>query len=127
LIVVPPSTVGPGLPGPILSAWKKLHETPLYDILYTYVIFGANLFYMLAISSVFVLRARFPDLPRPYRTLGYPITPLLYVCAALLLLGNMLADHQSRIQALVGLGIIALGVPAFWLFRARSSSAQLLD
>jgi basic amino acid/polyamine antiporter, APA family len=126
LIVVPPSSAGPGLPGPILAAWQKLNETPLYDILFTYVIFGANLFYMLAISSVFVLRVRFPDLPRPYRTLGYPLTPLLYVSAALLLLGNMLRDHHSRIQALAGLGIIALGVPAFWLFRARSSPARLL-
>jgi APA family basic amino acid/polyamine antiporter len=124
LIVVPPSAAGPGLPAPILSAWKKLNETPLYDILFNYVIFGANLFYMLAISSVFVLRVRMPDLPRPYRTLGYPLTPLLYVAAALLLLGNMLLDHESRIQALAGLGIIALGVPAFWLFRARSPAVR---
>jgi amino acid transporter len=118
LIVVPPSTAGAGLPGPILTAWKKLNETPLYDVLYTYVIFGANVFYMLAIASVFVLRIRQPQLPRPYRTLGYPVTPLAYVAAALLLLGNMLADHQSRVQALAGLCIIVLGVPAYWMFRS---------
>ena len=64
-------------------------------MLYTYVIFGAIIFYMLAIASVFVLRARQPDLPRPYRTLGYPLTPLLYVAAVLLLLGNMLADDTD--------------------------------
>jgi basic amino acid/polyamine antiporter, APA family len=118
LIVVSPS-VAPGLPRWILAAWKKLNETPLYDLLYTYVIFGANLFYMLAISSVFVLRVRQPDLPRPYRAWGYPFTPLLYVAAALLLLGNMLADHQSRVQSLAGLGIIVVGVPAYWLFRVN--------
>ena len=61
---------------------------------------------MLAISSVFVLRLRQPDLPRPYRTWGYPLTPLLYVAASLLLLGNMLADDTSRVQSLAGLGII---------------------
>ena len=76
-----------------------------------------HLFYMLAIASVFVLRVRQPDLPRPYRTWGYPLTPLLYVAAALLLLGNMLADHQSRVQSLAGIGIILLGLPAYWLFR----------
>jgi APA family basic amino acid/polyamine antiporter len=65
---------------------------------------------------------RQPDLPRPYRTWGYPLTPLLYVAAALFLLGNMLLDHQSRVQSLAGLGIIALGVPAYWLFRARSKA-----
>ena len=87
LIVVPPD-VAPGLPTLIVAAWKKLNETPLYDLLYSYVIFGANLFYMLAISSVFVLRIRQPDLPRPYRTWGYPLTPLLYVAASLLASGK---------------------------------------
>jgi APA family basic amino acid/polyamine antiporter len=116
LIVVPPE-VAPGWPKLIVSAWKILNETPLYDLLYSFVIFGANLFYMLAISSVFVLRIRQPDLPRPYRTWGYPFTPLLYVAAALLLLGNMVADRQSRVQSLIGIGIILLGLPAYWLFR----------
>jgi basic amino acid/polyamine antiporter, APA family len=121
LIVVPP-TVAPGLPSWILTAWRTLNETPLYDLLFTYVIFGANLFYMLAISSVFVLRVRRPDLPRPYRTWGYPFTPVLYVTAALFLLGNMLWDNQSRVPSLLGLCIILLGVPAFWLFRASSTA-----
>ncbi len=121
LILVPPSASGIAVPRAILAAWQKLHETPLYDLLYTYVIFGANVFYMLAIASVFVLRIRRPDLPRPYRTFGYPLTPLLYVAAALLLLGNMLSDSKSRGQSLAGLGIILLGVPAYWLFRRAGS------
>jgi amino acid transporter len=102
-------------PRPVLAAWAKLNRTPLYTVLYTYVIFGANLFYLLAIASVFVLRARRPDLPRPYRTWGYPVTPLLYVAAALLLLGNML--RQSPTESLAGLALIALGLPAYWAFR----------
>ncbi len=117
LIMVPPSSEGSTLPSWILAAWKKLNETPLYDLLYTYVIFGATIFYMLAIASVFVLRVRQPDLPRPYRTLGYPVTPLLYVAAALILLGNMLWDTTTRVPSLVGLGIILLGVPAYAFFR----------
>ena len=107
----------PATPRLIVNAWEKLNDTELYDMLYNYVIFGAVIFYMLAISSVFVLRRRQPDLPRPYRTWGYPLTPLLYVTASLLLLGNMLADKTSRVQSLAGLGIILLGVPAYWLFR----------
>ena len=116
LILVRPPASGGGLLGPIVTAWKTLNKTPLYDLLYTYVIFGANLFYMLAISSVFVLRIRQPDLERPYRTLGYPVTPLLYVIGVLILLGSMLADHASRVQSLVGIGIILLGLPAYWVF-----------
>jgi basic amino acid/polyamine antiporter, APA family len=122
LVMVPPSETNHALPDWILAAWKKLNETPLYDLLYTYVIFGASIFYMLAIASVFVLRVRRPDLPRPYRTLGYPLTPLLYVAAALLLLGNMLVDVKTRVPSLVGLGIILLGLPAYAFFR-RSSRA----
>jgi basic amino acid/polyamine antiporter, APA family len=117
LVMIPPSEANHALPDWLLAAWKTLNETPLYDLLYTYVIFGANIFYMLAIASVFVLRVRRPDLNRPYRTLGYPLTPLLYVAAALLLLGNMLVDVKTRIPSLVGLGIIVLGLPAFAVFR----------
>jgi hypothetical protein len=60
------------------------------------VIFGANLFHLLAITSVFVLRIKQPDLPRPYRTWGYPDTPLLYVAAAT---GPSSREHlQSRLD-----------------------------
>jgi amino acid transporter len=122
LIIVPPTGGSPPLPSWALAAWRKLNETPLYDLLFTYVIFGAHVFYMLSIASVFVLRARQPDLPRPYRTLGYPLTPLLFVAAEFLLLGNMLWDVESRVPSLVGLGIILAGLPAYWLFR-RSAGA----
>jgi amino acid transporter len=121
LIMVPPSSTGQALPSWILAAWAALNKTPLYDLLYSYVIFGATAFYMLAIASVFVLRVRRPDLPRPYRTLGYPLTPSLYVAAALLLLGNMLADTETRVPSLIGLGIILLGVPAYGFFRRSSA------
>ncbi len=122
LILVPPPT-GTSLPRPILAVWATLNQTPLYDLLYTYVVFGANLFYMLAISSVFVLRVKRPDLHRPYRTLGYPVTPIVYVVASLFLLGSMIGDHKSQAQSLAGLGIILLGVPAYWYFRARGRVA----
>jgi amino acid transporter len=129
LIVIPPPEAGPGWTGPFVTAWKGLNQTPLYDLLFTYVIFGANLFYMLAISSVFVLRARRPELPRPYRTLGYPVTPLLYVAGALILLGSMVTDYKSRLQSLAGLGIILLGLPAYLLFRrnAPTRESELAD
>ncbi len=117
LIVVSPAGWEDTLPKPIVVAWQTLNQTPLYDVLYTYVIFGAHIFYMLAIASVFVLRIRRPDLPRPYRTLGYPVTPMLFVAAELLLLGSMLADPTSQVPSLVGLGIVVAGVPAYAFFR----------
>ncbi len=66
---------------------------------------------------MFVLRSKLPDLPRPYRTWGYPFTPLLYVVGAVLLLGNMLLSHESRGQSVAGLGLILLGLPAYAIFR----------
>jgi basic amino acid/polyamine antiporter, APA family len=126
LIMVKPPQPG-AWPELIRAAWSKLNQTPLYDVLYTYVIFGANIFYTLAIASVFVLRVRRPDLPRPYRTLGYPITPLLYVAASLLLLGNMVRDYNSRVQSLAGLGIILVGLPAYWFFRRAYAGQTAAD
>lgn len=121
LIMVPPTGHEQGWPRWVVAAWTALNQTPLYDLLYTYVIFGAHIFYMLAIASVFVLRVRRPDLPRPYRTLGYPVTPLLFVAAELLLLGNMLVDPKSRVTSIVGLGIVLAGIPAFFFFRRSSA------
>lgn len=92
---------------------------PLYDVLYSYVIFGGTVFYTLAIASVFVLRKSMPDRDRPYRTWGYPITPVLYVLASIFLMVNMLAGKDSRMESLAGLGIILLGLPVYWTYRGR--------
>jgi amino acid transporter len=121
LILIPPPDHPGGGARYFVDAWRALNKTPLYDLLYTYVIFGANLFYLLAVTSVFVLRFKMPDLPRPYRTWGYPVTPLLYVIGAVLLLGNMLVSYESRVQSAAGLGLILLGLPAFAILRRPSS------
>lgn len=112
LIVTPPPDSG--LPRFAVSAWEMMRTTPLYDILLSYVIFGATVVYLLAILSVFVLRRRRPDLPRPYRTWGYPVTPMIYVVAALLLLGSMFVNRP--LESLSGLIVLALGIPACLLF-----------
>lgn len=125
LLLAEPPGSGSGWPAPVLATWRKLHETPLYTVMYTYVIFGGTVFYLLAIASVFVLRRRRPDLPRPYRTWGYPWTPLAYTLASLVLLGSMLRETPT--ESCAGLAIIAAGLPAFWAFdRRRASSAPEL-
>lgn len=92
---------------------------PLYDTLYSYVIFGGTVFYTLAIASVFVLRKTRPDADRPYRAWGYPITPLLYVLASAFLMYNMLAREENRMESLTGLGIILLGVPVYLIYWSK--------
>ena len=120
LLIKPPSS---GLPKQVAAAWETLHKKPLYDVLLTYVIFGGTIFYGVAIASVFVLRVKRPDLDRPYKTWGYPVTPLIYSAASLLLLGSML--YQSRLESLAGLGIIAAGVPAYYFFSRTSPSESV--
>ncbi len=131
LIMVPPPSPGGGVMAPILSpflaAWTTLNRTPLYDLLLTYVIFGATIFYMLTIASVFVLRSKRPDLHRPYRTWGYPWTPLLYVVSAVLLLGNMLVDPKSRVQSIAGIGLIVIGLPAWAFFRNGTAVTEAVE
>ncbi len=125
IVMPPPST---GLPSFLLAAWNKLHKTPLYEILLTFVIFGGTIGYTLAISSVFILRKTHPNLPRPYRTWGYPVTPILYIGASFILLGSML--KATPLESLSGLGIIALGLPAYYYFsrnRRAKDAAKGID
>ena len=121
LLVDPPTT---GWPEPILRAWNKLHATPLYDVMFTYVIFGGTVFYTLAIASVFVLRVRRPEMPRPYRTWGYPFTPIAYTAASCLLLASML--QGSPTESIAGLAIIAAGLPGYWIFNRGHSRPRPL-
>jgi APA family basic amino acid/polyamine antiporter len=74
----------------------------------------------LAILGVFVLRWRQPDLPRPYRTWGYPFTPLIYLAITGFMLIFVVLDQPQ--QALIGLGVIALF--AGFYFAANHISAH---
>ena len=78
-------------------------------------------FYALAAAAVFVLRRRRPDLPRPVRVLGYPVVPLLFVLASLLILGNALREHPGPTG--LAFGIILLGVPVY-LWWTRGSATR---
>ena len=84
------------------------------------MIFGGTVLYTMTAASVFVLRRTRPNLPRPYRVWGYPMTPLAYLAASCLLIYHMLAAEQSRIESLSGLGIILAGVPAYFVFSRRA-------
>jgi basic amino acid/polyamine antiporter, APA family len=75
-------------------------------------------FYALAVASIFVLRKR-PDYDPPFRVPLYPIVPGLFILATCFLLGNALIDPSSRGWTLFVLGVIALGVPLYYLTVGR--------
>lgn len=89
----------------------------LYDQLITYVIFASWAFYGMSTAAVFVLRIRQPDAPRPYRAWGYPVVPAFFVLVAIGFLINTVLEKPM--EALLGIGIVALGLPAFWAWNRR--------
>ena len=86
-----------------------------YNQLATYVVFAQVLFYGLSATAVVKLRQSAPDLPRPYRTWGYPITPLLFAACVVWLLANTVV--QAPKDSAVGAGLILLGLPGYWYWR----------
>ncbi len=100
------------------TAWSLvLTVSGTYEQLFTYVVFASFLFHAAAAVAVFVLRRRQPDRDRPYRVWGYPVVPALFVLACLLLLGNTL--YEAPVESLWGLGLVALGIPAYMGFARR--------
>jgi APA family basic amino acid/polyamine antiporter len=102
------------------TAWSLLLTlSGTYEQLYTYVVFSSVLFHAATAAAVFVFRRRRPEMPRPYRTWGYPVVPALFILACLLLIGNTLAEKP--VESLLGVGLLVLGIPAFLIFRGRSA------
>src|SRR3954451_11407055 len=102
----------PGISILLLSAWSAvLLLSGQYDNLYTLVIFPSWILYAMAAASVIVLRIRRPDLERPYRTLGYPVVPVLFVCVAVVLIVSTLINSPR--ESLLGFIIIAAGIPFY--------------
>ncbi len=96
--------------------------TGQYEALFTKVIFAEWLFYALVTAGIFLLRRREPGLARPYRTWGYPLIPAIFVMLAGLLLVNTFIERRA--DSLWGLLMVASGIPAYFLWRARRRTAR---
>lgn len=106
----------------VSSVWAMvLAATGTFEQLLTYVIFTGWIFYALGAASIFVFRRRRPDAPRPFRVPGYPLTPALFVLASAAIVLNTLVSQPRR--AAVGLLIVALGSPAYAIWRALARRA----
>ena len=93
----------------------SLKDGSIFDLLTNFVIFSASIFYVLAVAAVIVLRSRLPDADRPYRTWGYPVTPLLFLLVYAWFLYQVF--FSNPLESLVGLVFIAVGVPFFFGYR----------
>ncbi len=123
----PVGTLNPKTNTPVASLLLQCLWTCLlclsgsYGQLLDYTMFAALLFYILTISSLFVLRRTRPDAPRPYRAIGYPVLPALYVIAAAWICLCLLRYKPQFTWP--GLMLVALGIPVFlvWTRSARST------
>ena len=96
-----------------------------YESLLDYAIFAIWLSYGMMVAGVIVLRIKRPDLPRPYRVWGYPVTPVVFVAITCWFLVNMLVTRPT--PSLAALLLIASGVPVYLLWTRRRSRAARLS
>lgn len=105
------------------SIWTSLLcLTGTYGQLLNYVIFAALIFYALTTVGLFRLRRLRPDAERPYKVIGYPVLPALYILLASAIAVLLLIADQTRAQALSGLVIVMLGVPVYFIWRKVESA-----
>lgn len=88
-----------------------------YEDLFTYTVFAMTLFYALTVAAVFVMRRRNPGMERPYRCLGYPLVPALYVLITVLWSVNAVVREPR--MTLAGLGLILVGCPLYLFWKLR--------
>lgn len=93
--------------------------TGRYGDLLNYVIFVVLIFYALTIAGIFILRRKSPDIPRPYKAIGYPVIPFIYILIALTI-GIGLLIYQPT-YTWPGFVIILLGIPVFLIWNRKSA------
>jgi APA family basic amino acid/polyamine antiporter len=115
--------------GAVWSAVLAMSGT--FQKLFTYVIFSGWMFYGLAAASIFVYRRRAPTAERAYRVPGYPWTPLLFVIAAAALVVNTIYSTFFSMnstatpkEAMVGIGVLIAGLPAYFIWRSKRGSEE---
>jgi basic amino acid/polyamine antiporter, APA family len=105
---------------PTTQTWGNL-----YSNLLEYVISAALIFYVLTVAGVFRLRVKRPDAPRPYRTLGYPVVPALYIAAASAILLVLFAYRPATTWP--GLLIVLLGIPIYLTIQRRGRNPGIQE
>jgi len=85
--------------------------TSSFEAVVTYLGFTLTLSSFVTVLGVFVHRFKYPEVPRPYKTWGYPVTPLIFLAVSLWLLVFIFRDKPM--ESLAGLGTILLGLPVY--------------
>ena len=113
----------PGVSIMMLGTWSALLVlTGGFRQLFTYVMFASWIMYGMTTAAVIILSRKRPGLPRPYRTIGYPAVPILFVLVAFLLVLSTL--HDSPRESIMGIGMIVLGLPFYFYWKKHPIRSQ---
>ena len=93
-----------------------------YGQLLDYIIFAVLVFYILTIGGLFVLRVKRPEMPRPYRAIGYPVLPAIYILMAVFI--DIVLLRYKPQYTWPGLIIVLLGIPVYYLWSRRSRAER---
>jgi APA family basic amino acid/polyamine antiporter len=108
----------------VQSVWTAiLCLTGTYNQLLNYVIFAALLFYAFTTAGLFILRRTRPDADRPYRAVGYPVLPALYILLSSGVMVLLLLSPTTRTESISGLVLVLIGIPVFYLWRRAERPA----
>lgn len=91
-----------------------------FDMLTDLLIFAAFIFYGMIVFGVIVLRYKMKNTPRPYKTIGYPVVPILFVIFCIMLVA--ISIYEMPNESLIGLGLILSGLPFYFLWYKRSKA-----
>jgi APA family basic amino acid/polyamine antiporter len=89
--------------------------TATFQTVVNYVQFALTVCTTLTVFGLFVLRWRRPDLARPYKAWGYPITPIIFLTIEVWMISNLLSNPSTRVPSLLGLGTALLGLVIYFL------------
>jgi len=103
-----------------LACVTVLTFSAAYDTITDYAIFALTLFYVLVTGAVFIFRRRLPDAERTYRTWGYPVVPIIFMVVSGWLIVQTI--HDSPRKSAIGLFLILLGLPVYYLVGRRRST-----
>jgi APA family basic amino acid/polyamine antiporter len=108
----------PGFAVVIQAVWASLLTlVGTFEQIFTFAMFIAILFWIGAAAAVFTLRKKRPDLPRPYKTWGYPVVPAVFILASAGILLNTLLEKP--VEALAGIGLTLTGIPVYFFWRRK--------
>lgn len=106
----------------ISGSLSQMFGYPIFEALLEYTIFASLLFYILTIGGLFVFRKKFPDIPRPYKAVMYPVMPLIYCVLATIIAVNLLIFRSAT--TVPSFILVCSGIPVYFIWKALKNKSE---